>query len=108
MKVFFVAPEANLYVKTGGLGDVTGTLPKYLQDLGVEVSLILPFYKIIKEKKLPLNRVFSSTLSLNGKNFFYSVYKNNDNSEFDTYFIENDELFFRDGIYSKKGIEITI
>lgn len=93
MKVVFVAPEATPYVKTGGLGDVTGTLPKYLKDLGVEVSLILPFYKVIKEKKIPLNRVFSSTLFLNGKKFFYSVYKNNGHSEFDTYFIENDELF---------------
>ena len=105
MKVFFVAPEATPYVKTGGLGDVTGTLPKYLKDLGVEVSLILPFYKVIKEKKIPLNRVFSSTLFLNGKNFFYSVYKNNGHSEFDTYFIENDELFFRDGIYSKMEMD---
>ena len=105
MKIFFVAPEATPYVKTGGLGDVTGTLPKYLKDLGVVISLILPFYKIIKEKKIPLNKVFSSAFSLNGNNFFYSVYKNNDNSEFDTYFIENDDLFFRDGIYSKKGID---
>ena len=75
MKIFFVASEATPYVKTGGLGDVTGTLPKYLKDLGVEISLILPFYKIIKEKKFHLNRVFSSTLSLNGKNFFYSIYR---------------------------------
>lgn len=75
MKVFFVAPEATPYVKTGGLGDVTGTLPKYLKDLGVEVSLILPFYKIIKEKKLHLNKVFSSTLSLNGKFFLFRLQK---------------------------------
>ena len=105
MKVVFVAPEATPYVKTGGLGDVTGTLPKYLKDLGVEISLILPFYKVIKEKKIPLYRVFSSTLFLNEKIFFYSVYKNNGHSEFDTYFIENDELFSRDGIYSKMEMD---
>ena len=54
MRVIFIASEANPYIKTGGLGDVVGSLPKYLKKLGVEVFLILPLYKNIKEKKLDL------------------------------------------------------
>ena len=103
MKVYLVTSEATPYVKTGGLGDVSGTLPKYLKALSLEVSLILPLYKGIKEKRLPLDRVFSGNLSLGGKTFPYSFYQDKANAEFPTYFLENDELFFREGIYTEKG-----
>ena len=36
MKVLFVASEAAPFIKTGGLADVMGALPKALQGLGVE------------------------------------------------------------------------
>jgi len=48
MKVVHVASEAVPYVKTGGLGDVMGSLPAALRSLGVDSLLVVPFYdKII-------------------------------------------------------------
>ncbi len=44
-KVLFVASEAYPLVKTGGLGDVCGSLPPALQSLGAEVRLLLPAYR---------------------------------------------------------------
>ena len=58
MKVFFVASEGTPYIKTGGLGDVTGSLPAALHMLGADTFLILPFYRTIMAKNLPLEQVY--------------------------------------------------
>lgn len=44
-KVLFVASEAYPLVKTGGLGDVAGSLPVALQSLNADVRLLLPAYR---------------------------------------------------------------
>ncbi len=44
LKVLFVASECAPFVKTGGLGDVVGALPKSLRQLGVDVRVVMPLY----------------------------------------------------------------
>jgi starch synthase len=44
MNVLFAASECAPFIKTGGLGDVIGTLPKALKKQNVEASVILPKY----------------------------------------------------------------
>jgi starch synthase len=45
MKVVFATAEVSPIAKTGGLGDVSGSLPKVLAKLGHEVVVFLPFYR---------------------------------------------------------------
>lgn len=45
MKILFVTSEAVPFCKTGGLGDVCGSLPQELARLGHEVSLIMPAFR---------------------------------------------------------------
>ncbi len=55
MKIAFVTSEAVPFVKTGGLADVSGALPKQLAELGNEVKLFLPKYYSIDESKYDLH-----------------------------------------------------
>jgi starch synthase len=44
MKVLFVSSEVAPFAKTGGLGDVAGSLPKALRRRGIDVRVVLPLY----------------------------------------------------------------
>ncbi len=48
-KILFVTSEAVPYIKTGGLADVTGALPKYFDKKEYDVRVILPKYMCIPE-----------------------------------------------------------
>lgn len=50
MKILYVASEAAPFVKTGGLGDVAGSLPITLKKKGEDVRVMLPLYKCIDGK----------------------------------------------------------
>ena len=52
LKVLFVASEAGPFVKSGGLGDVAGSLPRALTKLGVDARVVLPKYGTINEAYL--------------------------------------------------------
>ena len=47
LNILFAASEAYPFIKTGGLADVCGHLPKALAEEGVKVTLVLPAYKKI-------------------------------------------------------------
>lgn len=49
-KILFAASEGNPFIKTGGLADVVGALPKYLDHKKFDVRVILPKYLCLSEK----------------------------------------------------------
>ena len=50
MKVLFCSSECVPFAASGGLGDVTGSLPKALVKEGLDVRVILPLYQKTKDK----------------------------------------------------------
>ncbi len=60
-KILFVTSEAYPLIKTGGLADVSGSLPKALAEQGEEVRILLPNYQAIKTDEAIF---FKSTLSI--------------------------------------------
>lgn len=58
MKVLFVAAEAEPFAKTGGLGDVVGSLPIALRQLGIDARVLIPHYGTIDSSARGLSHLF--------------------------------------------------
>ena len=50
MKVLMVSSEVEPFAKTGGLGDVVGSLPNALNKSSIDTIVIMPLYGQIKEE----------------------------------------------------------
>jgi len=63
LRILFVAAEAAPLAKAGGMGDVVGTLPKVLHQLGFDVRIFMPFYGTLASKvTLPAQPAWSGTV----------------------------------------------
>ncbi len=62
MKILYACSEAVPFVKTGGLGDVAGSLPMALNEAGQDTRVIMPLYRCIpaeyKEKMQYINHIY--------------------------------------------------
>jgi starch synthase len=86
-------------VKTGGLADVAGALPKELKKLGTEVCVILPNYSVIPER---FKQTFQFRKSIDVQLGSQSQYCGIFSTEHDGityYFIDNESYFNRDSLY---------
>ncbi len=97
MKIYFVTSEALPYVRTGGLGDVTGSLSSALHGLGADTMLILPYYAAVKARNLPVEHVTTGSLTMGGRILPFNVLRHQQ-----TLFIQQDEFFLRDGLYNTR------
>lgn len=103
LKVLFAASEIAPYAKTGGLGDVAGSLPPALAHLDLEVLLVMPLHRQVDRQSHGLAQA-GLTLSIpaGGRLYLATVWR----AELDgcqVYFLENDELFDREGLYGPLG-----
>ncbi|HCT64814.1 MAG TPA: glycogen synthase GlgA [Lachnospiraceae bacterium] len=98
LKVLIVASEVAPYAKSGGLGDVTGSLPRVLKEQGVDVRVVLPKYKTIKTEYFSdTNFLGDFNVSLSWRNQKAGILEKS--GDVTTYFVENDYYFGRDGYY---------
>jgi starch synthase len=101
LKILLVAAEVAPYSQSGGLGDVTGSLPKAMRAIGVDMRVALPKYKSIKPELLKDARnVGHMTLHLAWRSQDASIFAIDEHGDGDsTYLIENDFYFGRDTFY---------
>jgi starch synthase len=57
LRVLFLAAEADPFFKVGGLGDVAGSLPPVLRQMGVDIRLVLPLHGGIRLQNRPLQEI---------------------------------------------------
>ena len=105
LKIVMIASECVPFVKTGGLADVVGALPKALKKLGHEVHVIIPKYSMIDPVKFGLQRLQNSmgVWMGAGQQEWCSVDVAYLEGDIPVYFIESWKFFGRDGIYNDAG-----
>ena len=97
--VLFVASEGLPFIKTGGLADVIGSLPKILVNRGYDVRVVLPLYQGIIDKHFEKLEKFSTVQIRSGwinqpASYYYS---NVDGVKY--YFVEHQGYFERSSLY---------
>ena len=61
MDVLFAAAEVAPLIKTGGLADVAGALPAALRRLGHDVRVVMPRFRVLRERAVPHEGPVSAT-----------------------------------------------
>lgn len=103
MRILIATPEAVPYVKTGGLGDVTGALVKEFRGRNMNASLVLPLYKSIRDKFTPEPTAKSIGLQMGGVSVEGRVWVSDRSEVPRAYFIECERLFGRSEPYGVAG-----
>ncbi len=106
MIIVHAGSEVVPYSKTGGLADVLGALPLSLADRGHQVIIVSPLYPSVADKYKPVREPLSLSIRLDAQVHTADVYSIAVNEHATAYFIANDALFSRDGLYvDKNGID---
>ncbi|MDE6635816.1 MAG: glycogen synthase GlgA, partial [Lachnospiraceae bacterium] len=99
MNVLFAAFEAVPFLKTGGLGDVAGSLPPALKKAGCDVRVIIPkFLDMPDEYKSKLEHVTDFYVPLGWRNQYCGIEQLEHNGV-TYYFVDNEAYFARHGAY---------
>ena len=98
MRVLFASSEIYPFAKTGGLADVSFSLPKALSEIGVSVKTVMPLYGCVDTEKFGIRSTGRKVkVFLSAGDFEFEVYHLSDGVEH--YFLKNDFLFGREYLY---------
>jgi starch synthase len=101
LDIVFLATEAVPFAKTGGLGDVCGSLPATLAELGHRVTVVMPAFRCIRDSGLPIEVTdISFAISIGDRVVGARLLRSKlPDSEVDVYFIDQPQYYDRPGLY---------
>jgi starch synthase len=106
MKIAEASSEIVPYAKTGGLADVVGTLPLYLEKAKQEVSMFIPLYKSVITSGFDI-KLMDVTLDIPIGDAVHTGYLwkgvHPDSKDITVYFIQHDEYYHRDALYGTES-----
>ncbi len=101
-KILFISSEASPFIKTGGLGDVAGSLPPALKRSGHDVRVVVPEYSQIPLRyRSRLEHLMHFRTSVVWRDEYIGVNRALQQSV-PFYFIDNKRHFYRDSIYDNE------
>ncbi|MEC5166545.1 starch synthase [Flavobacterium sp. PL11] len=100
MEIFHISAECYPVAKVGGLADVVGALPKYQNNAGHQVRVVMPCYNTKFKNENSFECVHWGHVKLGDFNFAFNVLKEvTDKLGFELYLIEIPDLFDRKDVY---------
>ena len=109
MKVLIATAEVSPIAKTGGLGDVCGSLPKSLVELGHDVTIFMPFYRQARdwfertgepiEPALPTTQITWANWSAEATYLRATL----PGTDIPLYLVANEHFFNREQIYASRA-----
>ncbi|MDO4586985.1 MAG: glycogen synthase [Planctomycetia bacterium] len=105
MKILFATSEAVPFAQTGGLADVSHSLPVSLAAQGQDVAVIMPAYQQIESGKYPLEPTnITLEIPVGTKIKKGTVLKGSfPDAKVPVYFVKHDDYYHREGLYNNKG-----
>jgi len=101
LHVALASPEVAPFAKTGGLGEVMGSLPRALERLGLRVSLIMPAYRCVLQGGFPLEDTgVQFTVPVSHRREEGTLLKTETGDGIPVYLIRADRYFDRDHLYN--------
>lgn len=101
MHVIHLSAECYPVAKVGGLGDVLGALPKYLNAAGIKTSVVIPYYERPFVATHLFNVVHEGSFQLRDENITFKILKENAGTlGFDLYLVHITGLLDRPEVYS--------
>jgi starch synthase len=105
LKIAIVASEAVPFVKSGGLADVVGALPKALRALGHDAIVILPRYSQIDSAKYDIGSFLAPLGVWMGNTEEWCAAETTNFAGVPFYFIESKKHFGRFGLYHNEALD---
>ncbi len=100
MDILMATPEASPFARSGNLGEVVHGLASSLVEGGHRVSVVLPLYRKVREPERPLTFTgIRLAIPLSMRTLEAEVYHAALQPDLDFYFIAQDSLYNRDGLY---------
>ena len=107
MRILMISAEAPPLQRAGALVDVLNALPRELRERGHEVSVVLPFYREIRENSAVAVQDTGVTLDIRvgDKNYVAEYFESRTSSGVQLFFVRCDEFFDRLEIYGEHGVD---
>jgi starch synthase len=103
LSIAVIVAEVAPFSKSGGLADVAHALPKHLQGLGHDVSVVTPSYSFIAKRPNPPKHIGDAVVRVGSKEYPVRFFRDvlSEHSQVPVYFVGQDELFGnRDNLYN--------
>lgn len=99
MNILYVISEAYPFIKTGGLGDVAGSLPRSINENAVDCRVVIPLYSDIPEVfRSKMSYITNFLVPVGWRQQYCGVFKTRVNDT--TYYLLDNEFYFkRPGVY---------